>query len=118
MLSNPTGTSLRYAQGPGEVHLPRHRHLDALGLYAHRLGDHLAGYLGAGGEGPEQQVARAGRRPGPADARVGLGLVDRAADVHGAGDRGVLLARLGLQRDPATSQARPGTSPSTASVRP
>ena len=39
-------------------------------------------------------------RAGPAHARMRLGLIDGAADVHRAADRAVLGASTGGQRDP------------------
>src|SRR5215218_3912913 len=80
------------AQSPCEVEIPLDLDFDTLGLYPHGLGDHLARDLGAGRECSEQKVSGAGGRTGTSDPRVSLGLVDGAADVHRAGDRGVGLA--------------------------
>src|SRR6187200_1372310 len=66
---------------PAQVEVALDDHLDALGLEAHRGRDHLARELRARGQRAEQQVARAGARPRPADPGMGLGLVDRPAEV-------------------------------------
>jgi hypothetical protein len=96
MLSNPTGRLLRDAERSREVHLSYYFYLDALGLYTHGLGDHLAGDLGAGRQGPEQQIPRAGGCPRPPYPGMGLGLVDGAPYVNRAGDGCVLLAGFRL----------------------
>ncbi len=72
--------------------------IDFVGI-AHRRRDHLAGDLRARGERAEQQIAGARSRSRAAHARVGLGLVDRAADVDRAGDRRAGLAAARGQRD-------------------
>src|SRR5256885_1300673 len=87
------------AQRAAQVEVALGDRLDALDLEAHRGSDHLAGHLRAGGQRAEQQVARARRGPGAADPGVGLGLVDRPADVHRAGDRRVGLGPARGQRD-------------------
>ena len=60
----------------------------------------LAGNLGAGRQGAEKKVSRAGGGTRSPDPRVGLRLVDCPPDVHGAGDQGVLLASLRPERYP------------------
>jgi hypothetical protein len=70
----------------------------------HGLGDHLAGYLGTGCQRSQQKVSGTSDLSCTACARVGFGLVDGAAYVHGAGDRGVLLARFGFERYPGRSR--------------
>src|ERR671933_302352 len=69
------------AQRAARVEIALGDRLDALDVEAHRRRHHLAGHLRAGGQRAEQQVARARRGARAADARVRLGLVDRAADV-------------------------------------
>src|SRR5918997_84316 len=71
------------AEGSRQVQVAFDLDLDALGLYPHGLGDHLARDLGAGRQSAEQQVPGAGGRAGSSDPGVSLRLVDRAADVHG-----------------------------------
>src|SRR6185295_8686365 len=87
------------AEGSPQVEVALRGGLDRAHLEAHRGGDHLAGELGAGGQGAEQQVARARGRSGAADAGVRLRLVDRAAQVDVAGDRRVGGAAARGQRD-------------------
>ena len=84
---------------PREIEIAVDRHRDRLRRNAHRRGDHLTGHLRACGERAEQQIARARSRPRAADAGMGLGLVDRSADVDGAGDRRAGLASLRRQGD-------------------
>src|SRR5829696_9914476 len=62
---------LRDAKSSGEVQLTLDFDLDALGLYPHRLGNHLAGDLGAGRQGAEQEITGAGGGAGSSDPGVG-----------------------------------------------
>ena len=87
------------AERPLQVEIALDLDLDAPDRDLHRRGDHLARDLRAGGERPEQQIARAGALPRAADAAVGLGLLDRAAEVDRAGDRGVTLPAAGREGD-------------------
>src|SRR3954469_8151332 len=85
------------AERPAQVEVALDDHLDPVALEPHGGRHHLARELGAGGERPEQQVARAGAGPRPADAGVRLCLVDRPAEVDRALRRHV-LGRLAAAR--------------------
>lgn len=81
------------AQRSLKVHVTAYRDFDVTGRNAHRSGHQLAGELRAGGEGANQKVAGAGGCAGSTDSPVGLGLINRAPNIDGAGQGcGVLTA--------------------------
>src|SRR3954454_21557330 len=86
---------------PAQVEVAVDNDLDLARVEPHRRRDHLAGQLRAGGERPEEQVARAGAGARPADTGVRLRLVDRAAEVDRALGRHALgrLAAADGERD-------------------
>jgi len=68
------------AEGAAKIQVAIHSDFDAFGRNGHGGRDHLTGDLSARGERAQKQVARAGTGAGAADALVGFGLVDGAAE--------------------------------------
>jgi len=69
------------AEGAAKIEIAFGGDFDALGGDAHSSGDHLAGDLGAGSEGAEEEITGASGGACPADSLMGFGLIDCAADV-------------------------------------
>src|SRR5262249_6512047 len=103
----PHGHLARDAERAAQVEVAFDGDRDAVGRDPERRRDELAGDLGAGGEGAEQQVAGARSRSRTAGASVRLGRVGRAPDVDRAGERRRGLAPVGAQRDARARRVAP-----------
>jgi hypothetical protein len=97
----------RQAKRSAQVEVTVDRDLDVVERNAGGGRDHLARQLRTGGERAEQKIPRAGGAPGPADARMGLRLVDRPAEVDRARHRRISLLPAGDERDPRRRRVLP-----------